>query len=133
MRRVYIFGIRLLPGQTAEEFIPRVEQLVEDAGLNLADSPDVGSCTVEFLNNSPAFGTPVHDPFLQAVLKIAEADEAGGVGYASDAGRLEALGCTCVVFGPGDISVAHKPNEWIPIDEFERAPKLMHALIEGMC
>jgi acetylornithine deacetylase len=122
-------GVRLLPGQHAEEFLPRVHALVEGAGLRVGDKPEPEGCVLEVLNNTPAFGTPGDDPFLGRVMKLVDASEAHGVSYGTDAGRLEALGCRSVVFGPGDISVAHKPDEWMPIDEFERAPGLLRSLI----
>ena len=34
---------------------------------------------------------------------------------------LQQTGLDCVIFGPGTIEVAHKPNEWMPKDDFARA------------
>lgn len=122
-------GVRLLPGQDAEEFLVRVRTVIEGADLHLRDKPEAEGCVLEVLNNTPAFGIPAEDPFLAQVMDLVDATEALGVGFGTDAGRLEALGCRSVIFGPGDISVAHKPDEWMPIDEFERAPGLLRCLV----
>ena len=82
------------------------------------------------LNNTPPFGTPADDPFLDIVCRHAATSEPIGVSYGTDAGRLEALGCRSVVFGPGNIAQAHQANEWMPIDEYERAPGLLDAIID---
>ena len=66
------------------------------------------------------------------VMEIAGVAESTGVGFGTDAGRLEALGCRSVVFGPGNIAQAHRANEWMPIDEFERAPEMLRKLITNV-
>lgn len=124
-------GVRLLPGQDATTFMERVHPLIDSSGLRLDEKGGPGTCAVQVLNNTPSFGTPSDDPFLARVLEVSEASSAIGVGYGTDAGRLEALGCHSVVFGPGDISVAHKPDEWMPCDEFARAPGLLRTIIAG--
>jgi len=35
-----------------------------------------------------------------------------------------------VVFGPGDISVAHRANEWMPVEEYRRAPGIIESIID---
>ncbi|HEY2951347.1 MAG TPA: M20/M25/M40 family metallo-hydrolase, partial [Verrucomicrobiae bacterium] len=60
-------------------------------------------------------------PLVQQFLKIARQTKAVGVDYFSDAGVLAHGGIPSVVFGPGDIAQAHTPDEWISIDQLERA------------
>ena len=38
-----------------------------------------------------------------------------------------------LLFGPGAIEVAHKPNEFTPKDEFHRAGDVLRALIARFC
>ena len=88
-----------------------------------------GEILVAVINDTPSFGTSADDPFLVEVAALVDGLEHHGANYGTDAGRLAQLGCTPVVFGPGDISVAHKPNEWMPLDEFARTPELLERLI----
>ncbi len=44
-----------------------------------------------------------------------------GVPFGTDAGPLSATGTRCVVFGPGDIAQAHTKDEWIELDQVEKA------------
>jgi acetylornithine deacetylase len=122
-------GIRLLSSSQAADFIPRLQRSVAESGLRITDVPAPGCCTFTVLNHTPPFGTPENDPFLATVIRASNSDGSHGVGYGTDAGRLEALGCRSVVFGPGDIAQAHRANEWMPVDEFERAPELLRTII----
>ena len=52
----------------------------------------------------------------------------------SDAGMISAkTNSSCVVFGPGDITLAHSANELIGIDELEEAVKLYIGIILDYC
>ena len=123
-------GIRLLPGQSSDEFLPRLHQRMDDAGIARSEDAQEGHCHIEVINETPSFSTAADDAFLQAVCSVSGHPEAIGVNYGTDAGRLIPLGCRSVIFGPGDIAQAHRADEWIPIDEFERMPHLLGALID---
>lgn len=124
-------GVRLLPGQRSAEFLPRLEERLSSAGIPRSESALEGHCHLEVVNETPSFSTHHEDTFLQQVCAVSGHDEAIGVNYGTDAGRLVELGCRSVVIGPGDIALAHRANEWIPVDEFERMPQLLGELIDG--
>jgi acetylornithine deacetylase len=43
------------------------------------------------------------------------------------------LGAEAVVFGPGDIKVAHRTGEFVPGDELERCVDILKKTIETFC
>jgi len=53
--------------------------------------------------------------------------------YATDAGWLQEVGMECAIFGPGSIEVAHRPNESIPIEEFEACAAILERTIRDCC
>jgi acetylornithine deacetylase len=50
------------------------------------------------------------------------------VPYGTDAATLAEAGVPSVVFGPGDIARAHTSDEWVPLDEVERAGEILYRL-----
>ena len=46
---------------------------------------------------------------------------------------LQRAGFSCVLFGPGSIEVAHRPNEFLPVAEFRRAGEVLDELIDRNC
>jgi acetylornithine deacetylase len=51
--------------------------------------------------------------------------------YGTNAGVFMAAGLPSVVFGPGSITQAHTADEWIDLDEVERAAEILAALVAG--
>ncbi|HZY88563.1 MAG TPA: M20 family metallopeptidase [Gemmataceae bacterium] len=54
--------------------------------------------------------------------------EVTAVPYGTDASPLAAAGVPAVVFGPGDIAQAHTCDEWVELDEVERASEILYRL-----
>jgi acetylornithine deacetylase len=51
----------------------------------------------------------------------------------TDAALLNDAGIPAVCFGPGDISLAHAAEEYIPLDEIDRAAAVMTAFARSWC
>ena len=49
----------------------------------------------------------------------------------TEAALLAEAGIDAVVFGPGDIAVAHGPDEWVPIAELRKAQEVFRRLFAG--
>ena len=52
-----------------------------------------------------------------------------GMSAWTDAALLNAAGIPAVCFGPGDIALAHSATEYVPLDEIERATRVLTELI----
>jgi acetylornithine deacetylase len=119
-------GVRPLPGIASEELIERVARAVRAAASPL--EPEI-----ELLSDSPAMlldeGSPIHRHLCGLVGQTAGAS----VSFATDAGWLQRLGMDCAIFGPGSIEVAHKPNEYVPKNEFAAARGLLEQTIRRFC
>jgi acetylornithine deacetylase len=54
--------------------------------------------------------------------------EVRGVPFGTDAGPLNAGGTPCIVFGPGDIAQAHTHDEWIDLEQVQRAAEAYYQI-----
>jgi acetylornithine deacetylase len=125
-RCVVEVGVRPLPGVTSAELIERVDRAVRVAA-------DPFSPEIELLSDSPPLlldeAATIHRHLCTLVGQTAGAS----VSFATDAGWLQSLGLDCAIFGPGSIEVAHKPNEYLPKDEFAAARGLLARTIQVFC
>ena len=59
-------------------------------------------------------------PALDLMRSLLGGDSPGGVGaYGTEAGLYQAAGIPSVVWGPGDIAVAHRPDEFVEVGDLE--------------
>ena len=82
---------------------------------------------------SPALLLDREAPVYTALTEATGRSGDHGVCYATDAGWLQAAGFDCVVYGPGDIGVAHKPNESVPVKQLELARDVVEKVVRGFC
>jgi acetylornithine deacetylase len=131
------------PDETAEAIRDEVEEHVLTASKLdpwLREHPP----RFEWINNWPPAETPWEHPLVQTMARAHE--RVGGVtipppspehpvafGAASDASFYEAAGIPSVVFGPGDVRVAHCKNESVEIDEVVAAARSLAAALVEWC
>lgn len=118
-------GIRLLPEMRAPEVAERVAGTLRAAVRQ--------AFTLEPISESPAMVVDADTPLHRTLSELAGRPASPGVMFATDAGWLQRAGFRCVVFGPGSIEAAHRPNEFLPIAEFRRAREVLDRLIARSC
>jgi acetylornithine deacetylase len=71
---------------------------------------------------------------LSAALELrGEAPRIEGMSAWTDAALLNEAGIPAVCFGPGDISLAHAAEEYIPLDEIDRATAVLATFAQRWC
>ncbi|MEQ9124490.1 MAG: M20/M25/M40 family metallo-hydrolase, partial [Alphaproteobacteria bacterium] len=70
-----------------------------------------------------------------AVVRLAKAcasrNDHGKVAYGTEAGLFQEMGdIPTVVCGPGDIAQAHKPDEFIALDQLDKAGEFFERLVD---
>lgn len=121
-----VLTFRPLPGDDGAALVRHVRDVVNEAA---GDAP----VEVVGLAESPPMETPPAAPLLRALIEETGQAEPVTVSYATDAGWLQRLGLDCALYGPGDIAVAHRPDEHVPVDDLARARRVLERVIRRMC
>jgi acetylornithine deacetylase len=119
---------RTIPGQASDYFLNLVRQAVEDLQKN---DPDF-VCEVDAGRADQSFETS-SDSQLVRFLEELSGHTSGTVAFGTEAPSLIALGAEAVVFGPGDIRVAHRTGESVPIDQLNECVRILRQAIERFC
>jgi acetylornithine deacetylase/succinyl-diaminopimelate desuccinylase family protein len=120
---------RTVPGEKLES----VEQELRDVVARIVR--DQLNLDVELeppFVSDPALGTPEDAPIVQQLRRSAEAilgrADVRGVAFGTDASKLSQVGIPSVVFGPGNIDLAHTRDESVDLTEVARAAEILAAL-----
>ena len=113
---------RTLPSERPDDVIAELHAAV--ARLD----PTVRAIVGEPFANIAGLDTPDDHPLVQLATRVAQAhggsSRAVGVPYGTNAPGLAAKGVPTIVLGPGDIAQAHSEDEWVELDQVERAAEL---------
>lgn len=121
-------GLRPLPGMLPEELIALVR------GCAAAPTVKGGDIRVEVVNDNPPMLTEEVAGVNRTLCELIGQREPVGVSFASDGGVFNRdLDMECVLFGPGSIEVAHRPNEFVPMNEMVQGKDVLRRLIDRMC
>jgi acetylornithine deacetylase len=124
----------------------RIGQSPADAAADLRAAIDAANASDPFLRDHPAkaeivggqFGSgrvPSDHPLPVGLAGIVEAvsgrrPELLGEPYGADMRLFINEGDTpCVIFGPGDVKVAHSANEYVPLAEVETCARVLAAWV----
>jgi acetylornithine deacetylase len=134
-------GVRVLPGQRAADLLARVREAVaagvaDDDRRLAAAAGDAAIAAIppitvseSDLGDNPPLGTPRSAPIVARLMDAIGQREDVGVSFASDGGHLAGgLGMDPVLFGPGHMRVAHRPDEHLDPAELDRARTTIAAL-----
>jgi acetylornithine deacetylase/succinyl-diaminopimelate desuccinylase len=125
---------RMVPGESEETVKRELADLLllgrERFGLR-AEIVDYKATT------GGATDTPVDSPIAQASLAASRAHgvaKPGPFGFQGgcDLVHFAGIGAPGTVIGPGDLAVAHKPDEFVPIDEFITASLIYRDVAKAM-
>jgi acetylornithine deacetylase len=119
---------RPVPGQLAS----RVLDLL-GAGIEDERSRDPGfDCEVDVSRIDEGMETPAHSTLVR-LLEEATGKPAGTISFGTEAPDMQRLGAEAVVLGPGDIRVAHRTGEFVPLAELQECVRILRRAIEQIC
>lgn len=127
------FERRTIPGETADTFAREVE---EACARVRAHTPEFAAEIVPGFAQAPnevARTHPVVRALERSVMRALSRSGGGsppaapieGLPCWTDAALLTAAGIPAICFGPGDIGLAHAAEEYVEIDEIERATAVL--------
>lgn len=122
--------VRRLPGFDAGPLDRRFRAFAQACMDEMRQAAPETGIVVDITNDVPAFMADARAAALPLALQLAGQNETFAVSYATEAGLFQAGGATAVVCGPGHISQAHTPNEFLAVAELERCLQFLTRLAD---
>ncbi len=122
---------RAVPGQNPTDMIDRITRFAQDQ----VDRGAALSLEVETLGMYPALPPPSDDTLANMLQQLTGRAAIPAVSYGTEAGLFNAAGFSAIICGPGSMTRAHKPDEYIEPAELadccEMLDKLVSTLVAG--
>jgi len=119
---------RTVPGDDAHAELARFRAFVTAAiePWMKATLPDAGF-VFEIASELPPLALAAESPLADLARQVTGVNDAGFVAYGTEAGIYQNAGIASIVCGPGDIAQAHRPDEWIAIDQLDACDRFLRA------
>jgi acetylornithine deacetylase len=127
------FEIRCLPGANPDELEREIRAYAADVlepEMKHAD-PEAG---VSFFvkSDTPGLAAGETDRITALAQALARNRSTAKVAYAAEAGLFQRAGIPSIICGPGSIAQAHKPNEYITLEQVARCESFLDRLVEEL-
>ena len=119
---------RTVPGQDPNLVLELLQAAIASEQQN---DPDF-VCEVDAGRTDAGFETP-GDSEIVRLMEGLTGRRAGTVAFGTEAPQMIELGAEAVVLGPGDIRVAHRTGEFVPVDELRQCVEILTKAIWHYC
>jgi acetylornithine deacetylase len=125
----FVFEVRALPGVRAAAIAAQIKHYCDHCLLPgmKAISPE---CNIEVLEivDAPGLDDRVNPYLAQRIMPLCGCLAPARVSFGTEAGMLQDIGVPTVVCGPGQIRVAHQPDEFVEIEQLSQCLHFLQAL-----
>ena len=128
------FEIRNLPEQDTLPIFQKIESYAKEELEPPMHAVDKNT-GVEWnaIADYPGMNTNEDESIIKSVSDLLGfTDKPGKVSYGTEGGHFQQAGIATVVCGPGSIEQAHKPDEFVELDQLERGERFITSLIKSL-
>jgi acetylornithine deacetylase len=125
------FEIRTLPNENPDHLITKIKEFAEHEIVpNMrAVFPGAG-IDWEELSFMAGLDAKANTEAADFAIKLSGSDHAGKVSFGTEAGLFQSIGIPSVVCGPGSAMQAHKPNEFITLEQLAICENFLSRLLD---
>ena len=131
----FVFEHRFLPGDDPTRVLEELRSYAQDVLLPQMKLGDdvLGKIGFEMLLSYPGLNASASDATARRAMEILGTERAGKVGFGTEGGLFGQAGIPTIICGPGDIAQAHKPNEFVTLDQLARCEAFFDAFVSKTC
>jgi acetylornithine deacetylase len=127
------YEFRNLPGMSVDDIRAKVEQYVRDELLPKMRK-EYADASIDIVNTAAAPGmeTAEQEAITQLVRALTADRDTRKVAYGTEGGLFQQAGIPTVICGPGHIEHAHKPDEFVALDQLAACEGFLRKLGQSM-
>ena len=104
-----------------QTLVPEMHAVDEDSGFEWTST-----------SRAPGLNTDKDADIVRLAQSLTGANTSGKIAFGTEGGLFSEAGMPAVVCGPGSIEQAHKPNEWIELDQIAQCERFVERLIDHL-
>ncbi len=127
------FEIRYLPEDDEHRIVTRIKSTADEIARSYRSVFSAARFEFIDLQSYPAMNTPVDSEAVKFIHALTGGNSTGKITFGTEGGLFQkTLGTPAVVCGPGNIAVAHKPDENVSDAQLAQCDRMLDRLIEKL-
>lgn len=127
------FEIRYLPEDDEYRIVTRIKSAADEIARSYRSVFSAARFEFIDLQSYPAMNTPVDSEAVKFIHALTGGNSTGKITFGTEGGLFQkTLGTPAVVCGPGNIAVAHKPDEHVSDAQLAQCDRMLDRLIEKL-
>lgn len=127
------FEIRNLPTDDPKAILDDIQLAANEIAAPFLESHPGAKIEIELTNEYPALNTSTESDIVEFIKQLTGANSFGKIAFGTEGGLFSReLGVETIVLGPGSIEQAHKPDEYIAIDQLGRCDAFLQRLKDAL-
>jgi acetylornithine deacetylase len=132
-RATFDFEIRFLPEDDGQALFQRIQTAAAKVAAKFQQVFPQARFEFMTLQSYPALNTPVDSEAVNFVRALTGGNSTGKITFGTEGGLFQQeLGVPAVVCGPGSISVAHKPDEYVSEEQLALCDAMLARLLDRL-
>ena len=126
----FFFDYRYVPGMPPGQFYDNIRGFISSEIEPRMKAKDARTgVDLECLGEIAALDAKEQDEIVQLVKSLLRPHQSAKVAYGTEASFFQNVGTPSIVCGPGSIDNAHKPDEFVPLDQLDECDRMVRNLI----
>jgi acetylornithine deacetylase len=127
---VFQFDLRTLPHTSPDALYQEIRAYAQDLAREMQAVDEKSGIDLEWLSQTAGLAAAETDAIVQWAMQLSRNSKVGKVSYGTEAGLFQKMGVPTVICGPGDIAQAHRPNEFVALEQLAQCEKFMDRILE---
>jgi acetylornithine deacetylase len=126
----FVVDMRTLPGASADALYDEVRAYAETLVREMQAVDPQSGIDIAWSSQTIGLAASEADAIVRWAMQLSNNNTVGKVSYGTEAGLFQQLGVPTVICGPGDIAEAHRPNEFVALDQLAQCEAFMNRILE---
>src|SRR5882724_3907069 len=124
------FDMRTLPQASADAIYQEIRAYAASVEREMQAVDPLSGIELVWDSQTVGLAASETDAIVQWVMRLCGNPNVGKVSYGTEAGLFQKMGVPTVICGPGDISEAHRPNEFVALEQLAQCEAFMNRILQ---
>jgi acetylornithine deacetylase len=124
------FDMRTLPQASPDALYQEIRDHAEVLTREMQSIDPQSGIDLVWASQTAGLAASETDAIVQWAMQLSRQSKVGKVSYGTEAGLFQKMGVPTVICGPGDIADAHRPNEFVALEQLAQCEAFMDRILE---